>query len=235
MFLLNLHESDKDEPNASQMQKKRRRRDPRPGVLIAKPVQPPTSNAELAQVIRDVQTLIVEPAQETFSSESSSAPPPPEHDVASIKLAKLLDFQDSIPQSRGKGIYIGSEQRGDEDSQQTISELRQEILILKQESIEKDSLIGKLDVRVSELENENSQKNKQISELQANLGGLTAFYFDLKDKLIVKFGDEFKSSSSDDGKAPESSERVVISLAPDSNIDQYLSSGPVTAEERREK
>ena len=50
---------------------------------------------------------------------------------------------------------------------------------------------------------ENSQTNKQISELQANLGGLTSFYFDLKDKLFRKFGDEFKMSSSDDGKAPE--------------------------------
>ncbi|CAH1446738.1 unnamed protein product [Lactuca virosa] len=170
------------------MPKKRRRRDPRPGELIAESVQPPTSNAETAQVIQDVQTPIVESAQvhedvqsptvepaqvdeddqsptfvedffvneETFASGSSSAPPSPEHDVASIMLAKLLAFQDSIPRSRGKGIHIGSGQRGDEDSQQTIFELRQEILILKQESIEKDLLIGKLDVRVSELEKENS-------------------------------------------------------------------------------
>ncbi|CAH1434146.1 unnamed protein product [Lactuca virosa] len=113
-----------------------------------------------------------------------------------IKLAKILAFQDSIPQSRGKGICIGSGQGDDEDSQHTISELRQKILILKQDSIEKDLLIGKLDVRVSDLEKENSENNKQISELQANLGGLTAFYFDLKEKLIGKFGDEFKSSSS---------------------------------------
>ncbi|CAH1414558.1 unnamed protein product [Lactuca virosa] len=56
-------ESDKDEPNASQMPKKRRRRDLRPGVLIAKPVKLPTLNVELAQVIQDVQTPTVEPAQ----------------------------------------------------------------------------------------------------------------------------------------------------------------------------
>ncbi|CAH1417207.1 unnamed protein product [Lactuca virosa] len=206
----------------------------------------------VAQVHEDVQSPITEPAQtdrdeqrpifdedflvneEVFSSGCYSAPPPPEHDAASIKLAKLLAFQDFIPQSRGKGIYIGSEQGGGEDSQQTIFELKQEILILKQESIEKDLLIGKLDVRVSELEKDNSQKNKQISDLQANLGGLTAFYFDLKDKLFRNFGDELKMSSSDDGKAPETSERVVIRSTSDSNIDQYLSSGPATAEERRE-
>lgn len=55
--------------------------------------------------------------EETLASGSSSAPPPPEHDPASAKLAKLLAFQDSIPQSRGKGITIGSGHRGDVDSQ----------------------------------------------------------------------------------------------------------------------
>nr|KAJ0215336.1 hypothetical protein LSAT_V11C300138450 [Lactuca sativa] len=109
--------------------------------------------------------------EEVFASGSSYAPPPPEHDVASIKLAKLLAFQDFIPQSRGKGIYIGSEQGGHEDSQQTISELRQEILILKQESIEKGLLIGKLDVRVSKLEKENSEKNKRSLNFKPTLAG----------------------------------------------------------------
>nr|KAJ0215083.1 hypothetical protein LSAT_V11C300154060 [Lactuca sativa] len=222
---------DKDEPNASLMPKKRRRRDPRLGVLIPEIVQqsvcivkpaPIHENVqsviiEPTQVHENVQILIIEPthvqedvqgpiaqsSQETFASGSSSAPPPPEHDVASIKLAKILAFQDSIPLSRGKGICIGSEQGG--------------------------SANREVDVRLSELEQENSQKNKHISELQANLGGLTTFYFDLKDKMIGNFGDEFN------GKAPETSKRVVVRPAPNSNIDQYLSSGPTTAEERREK
>ncbi|CAH1421901.1 unnamed protein product [Lactuca virosa] len=205
-------ENDKDEPNASLMPKKRRQRDPRSGVLITKPVREDVQSliVEPAQVLEVVQSPITEPPQndrdeqgpifdedflvdeEVFSSGSSSDPPRPEHDVTSIKLAKLLAFQDSIPQSRGN------------------------------ESIEKDLLIGKLDVRVSKLEKENSHKNKQISKLQANLGGLTAFYFDLKDKLIRKFGDKVQMSSSDDGNAPEASKRVVISLAPDSNIDQFV-------------
>ncbi|CAH1450669.1 unnamed protein product [Lactuca virosa] len=134
----------------------------------------PTSNVEPAQVNQDDQSPIVEPGQvnqddqnstfdedflaneETFASGSSSAPPPPEHDSASVKLAKLLAFQDTIPQSRGNGISIGSGQGGDEDSQQTIFELKQEIVIFKQE---KDLLIGNLDVRVSELAKENSQKS----------------------------------------------------------------------------
>ena len=95
--------------------------------------------------------------------------------------------------------------------------------------------LGSLDVRVSELEKENSQKNKHISYLKANLGRLIALYYDLKDKLIGKFGNEFTTSSSDDGKAPESSERVRVSPAPDANIDQFLSFGPVTIEGKTEK
>ncbi|CAH1444120.1 unnamed protein product [Lactuca virosa] len=125
-----------------------------------------------------------------FPREALLPPPPPEHDVASVKLAKLLGFQDSIPQSRGKGISIGSGHIGDEDSQQTIFELIQEIVLLK-----------------------------QISDLQASLGGLTSLYFDLKDKLIGKFGDEFKTSGSDDGRASDSSERFVVSPIPDANIE----------------
>nr|KAJ0188945.1 hypothetical protein LSAT_V11C900494070 [Lactuca sativa] len=65
--------------------------------------------------------------EEIFASGSSYSPPPPEHDVASVKLAK-------------QGV--------DEDSHQTVSELKQEIMLLKQESIEKDFLIGSLDQRL---------------------------------------------------------------------------------------
>ncbi|CAI9287501.1 unnamed protein product [Lactuca saligna] len=104
--------SDKDDSNASLMSRKRRRRDPRSGVLITKPIQQLTSNVEPAQVNQDDQSPIfyedLLANEEIFSSRSSSTPPPPEHDYASIKLAKLIAFQESIPQSRGKGISIGS-------------------------------------------------------------------------------------------------------------------------------
>ncbi|CAH1448608.1 unnamed protein product [Lactuca virosa] len=92
-----------------------------------------TESPSGTQVHQDDQSPIVEPAQvdqddqspildqgfdffandEMFASGSSSAPPPPKHDVASVMLAKLLSFQDSIPQSRGKGISIGSGHGGD--------------------------------------------------------------------------------------------------------------------------
>lgn len=56
-----------------------------------------------------------------------------------------------------------------------------------------------------------------------------------KEKLIRQFGDEFKTSSYDVGKASETSEKVEVHPAPYSNLDQFLSSGPATAEEKREK
>ncbi|CAH1426953.1 unnamed protein product [Lactuca virosa] len=117
-------------------------------------------------------------SEETFASGSSSTPPPPEHDVASVKLAKLLAFQDSFSQSKGKGISIGSKQGGDANYHHVVSELKQEIMLLKHESIDKDFLNGSLDVRVSSLEQENSVKDAKISKLQANLGGITALLFD---------------------------------------------------------
>lgn len=62
-------------------------------------------------------------------------------------------------------------------------------------------MIGKLDIRVSELEKYNSEKDAKISELQANIGGLTTLYFDMKQRLFQKFGDEFQSLE-DEGNKP---------------------------------
>ncbi|CAH1421830.1 unnamed protein product [Lactuca virosa] len=265
-------ESDKIDSNASLVPRKQRRKDPRPGVLSTEPVQQPSQIVEPTQVTHDVQRPIIEPAsvqediqspiiepapiqqdvhsqmanEETFTSGSSSAPPPPEHDDASVKLAKLLAFQDSISQSKGKGISIGSRQGGDEDSHQTISELKQEIMFLKQESVEKDLLIGSLDVRVSNLEQENSIKDAKISKRQANLGGITTLFFDLKQHLHQKFGDDFQPLSAEGEKiyvyisdpvnqpSQNASERVVRPT-PDANLDTFLSSGPSSAQEIREK
>ncbi|CAI9266030.1 unnamed protein product [Lactuca saligna] len=83
-------------------------------MLIIEPIQQPTSNVEPSHVNQDDQSPPFDEVflsnEETFSLRSSSAPPPLEHDSSSIKLANLLAFLDSIPQSIGKGISIGSEQ-----------------------------------------------------------------------------------------------------------------------------
>nr|KAJ0193794.1 hypothetical protein LSAT_V11C800400860 [Lactuca sativa] len=83
-------------------------------------------------------------------------------------------------------------------------------------------------------------------ELQENLGGLTALFFDLKQRLPQKFGDEFqplsaegeKISASSSGVADptsQSSSERVVRPAPYANLDSFSSSGPASAQERREK
>ncbi|CAI9263665.1 unnamed protein product [Lactuca saligna] len=199
-----------------------------------------------AQVVQeDAQSPIVEPSQvqdnvqspvfgkgfnflaeKTFASGSSSAPSLLEHYVSSGKLAMILAFQDSISQSKGKGISIGSRQGSDEDSHQIIFELKQEIVSLS-------------------LEKENSIKYAKIYELQANLGGINDLLFDLKQHLYQKFGDDFQPLSSEGEKITASTSNPVnpssqgvserfVRPALDANLDTFLSSGP-SAQERREK
>ncbi|CAH1443896.1 unnamed protein product [Lactuca virosa] len=116
---------------------------------------------------------------------------------------------------------------------------------LEHSSAEKDLIIGKQEIRINDLEKENSIKDAKISELQANLGGLTALFFDLKQCLHQKFGDDFKPLSAEGEKTSASSsgptnstsqptsERVVRPSS-DANLDTFLSSGPSPSQERRE-
>ena len=112
--------------------------------------------------------------------------------------------------------------------------------------MEKDFLIGNLDVRISSLEKENSIKYAKIYELQANLGGINDLLFDLKQHLYQKFGDDFQPLSSEDEKITASTSNPVnpssqgvserfVRPALDANLDTFLSSGPSSAQERREK
>ena len=165
------------------------------------PAQQPTATTEPAQQARYEGPILHEGTiftQTSFEPGSSSTPgsssvPQRAHDVASERLAKFLARESVDPAPKGKGIYIGAGSSDDED--QIIFELKEEIGILNQKLIEKDLLIGTLDIRVSELEKENSQNLKQNFDLQLNLGALTAGYFDLKNKLISEFGNKFKTSS----------------------------------------
>ncbi|CAH1434070.1 unnamed protein product [Lactuca virosa] len=102
-------------------------------------------------------------------------------------------------------------------------------------------------VDVALLQNkENSIKDAKISKLQANLGGLTALFFDLKQRLHQKFGDDFQplcaegekiyaSSSGPTNPISQPKSERVVRPAPDANLDTFLSSGPTSAQERRVK
>ncbi|CAH1449528.1 unnamed protein product [Lactuca virosa] len=124
--------------------------------------------------------------------------------------------------------------------------LQSRLFDLEQSSTEKDLIIGKQDIRLCDIEKEKSIKDAKISELQENLGGLTALFFDLKQRLHKKFGDDFqplsaegeKISASSSGPVNPSSQPAserVIRPALDANLDTLLFSGPTSSQERREK
>ncbi|KAL7602750.1 hypothetical protein Lser_V15G16330 [Lactuca serriola] len=192
---------------------KRRRLDPRPRVLIQdliQPVQP------VLTTLTTTPTITTEPDHEhprtTFEDGSSSALgnvslTRPDHDIASERLARFyVEFETDLP-SREKCISIGEGSMKGEDISKP--ELREEITVLKQKIIEKDLQIEDLDSHISvleaesslnsdqnfELQQDNAQKTKQISDLQLNLGALSASYFDLKNRLIVEFGDKFQTTA----------------------------------------
>ncbi|CAI9277795.1 unnamed protein product [Lactuca saligna] len=117
---------------------------------------------------------------------------------------------------------------------------------LEQNSAEKDLIIGKQDIRISNLEKENSDKDSKISELQVNLGGLTDVFFDLKQLLFQKSGDEFQplsvegekitsSSSGPSDPTSQSSNEITARTTLDANLDSFLSSASLSSQERRER
>ncbi|CAI9280697.1 unnamed protein product [Lactuca saligna] len=183
--------SDLEDISHALLPRKRKRRDPRPGVLIIDPVK------------NYIESPIVE--QEVLPSEgpqaSGSSFEAPELDI-SIGKSKL-------PESEFMDVAL----------------LQHKVFVLEQNSAKKDFIIRKQDIRISELEKENSIKDAKISKLQANLGGLTALFFGLKQRYI---------KSAADPTSHPTSERVVRPTL-DANIDSFLSSSPTYSQERREK
>ncbi|CAI9291856.1 unnamed protein product [Lactuca saligna] len=102
------------------------------------------------------------------------------------------------------------------------------------------------DIRISELGKDNSIKDVKISELQENLGGLIVLFFNLKQRLHQKFGDDFQPLSAEGDKIYASSSGLVnptsqpaservIRPVPHANLYTFLSSGQASAQEGREK
>ena len=91
--------------------------------------------------------------------------------------------------------------------------------MLNQKIIEKDVLIRNLDVRVFEVEEENTLKLKEISALQLNLGALMPGFYDLKNKLIVEFGDKFKTTVEDPKETKTSQSSPANTLQHDQPCD----------------
>nr|KAJ0212500.1 hypothetical protein LSAT_V11C400178280 [Lactuca sativa] len=111
--------------------------------------------------------------------------------------------------------------------------LQNRVFDLEQTSTKKDLIIGKQDIRISDLEKENSIKDEKISELQANLGCLSGLFFDLKQCLHQNFGDDFQplsvegekiyaSSSGPANPISQSASELIVRPAPDANLDAFF-------------
>ncbi|KAI3739302.1 hypothetical protein L2E82_29705 [Cichorium intybus] len=210
-------ESEQEDPTPALVQRNIRRIDPRPGVYVpqtTKDTPTPTPTLTPIEPIPTVQDIPSSVVQEFVEEE----------------VVPTTEFQTGGSLSILFAVDISKGKRKMPDSNFVdVSLLQSRVFELEQDSAEKDLLIEKLDVRVGELEKDNTTKDKKIYELQENLGGLSATYFDLKQRLSLKFGDDFFSQEAN--VDPRSN---VTTPAPDETLAQYISADPLTAEERRE-
>ncbi|CAH1445587.1 unnamed protein product [Lactuca virosa] len=245
-------ESDpKDSANAL-LPRKQKRRDPRAGVLITDLVHKKSTPIEPGSMAQNIQGTFIEsssviqyipsPTPGSIPMDQDFQSPIVEEEVIPSEGAQASRCSFETPEldiSKGKNKLPESEFVD-------VVLLQNKVFDLEQSSTEKDLIIGKQDIRISELEKENSNKDSKISELQENIGGLTALFFDLKQRLFQKFSDEFQPLSAEGEKitasslgpanpASQSSSERATRPTPDANFDTFLSSGPTTAQERREK
>nr|KAJ0201413.1 hypothetical protein LSAT_V11C600313940 [Lactuca sativa] len=182
--------------------RKRKRRDPRSGVLITDPVQKTYTPIEPDSMAKNTQGPFTESStviQEISSPFTESIPMDQDFESPIFKeevipsegaQASRSSFETPVLEiSKGKSKFPDSE----------LVDVNR-VFDLEQSSTEKDLIIGKKEIRISDLEKENSKKSSKISKLQANRGGLTALFFDLRQRLFQRFGDEFHPLSAEGEK-----------------------------------
>ncbi|CAI9281783.1 unnamed protein product [Lactuca saligna] len=165
--------------------------------LVVESSQPQTSQSSLerSQSNTSMEVPIVSHAPQVFSTFTTTIvfTPPIQSDEGPSTMFETGGSSSisSTSSSRGKGISFREEHSGDDKS--TVSELREEIGILRQELIEKKTLLEQNTSYIEELKEKDEEKTKQIKDLQTNLGSMMAFYFNLKNVLYDAFGDKVKA------------------------------------------
>ncbi|CAH1416285.1 unnamed protein product [Lactuca virosa] len=210
-------ESDQEDSAHVLLPRKRKRRDPRPKVLITDTVQNVSTPVEPSPMAQNIESTFIEssPVMQEISTPGLSS-------FEALEL-DILKGKSKLPKSE----FVD------------VARLQNSVFDLEQSSAEKDLTIGEQDIRINTLEKENSVKDAKISELQANIGGLTSLFFDLKQRLHQMFGDDFQplsaegekiyaSSSGPVNPTPQPASERVIRPAPDENLDTFLSSGPAS-------
>ncbi|KAL8240113.1 hypothetical protein R6Q59_013468 [Mikania micrantha] len=152
---------------------RKRRRDPRPGVVIRESETEPVS-------VTQIQTTTAEPTEpsphikESIVGSSSH--------TEDLDYDSFLDGEKEIRDDKGKNVLP-------EDEPIDIVKLQSRVFELEQDSLSHTLLI-------QELKTENELKDKKIKDLETNMGHLSAIVLDLKQKLQDKFKGEFTDESS---------------------------------------
>ncbi|CAH1413006.1 unnamed protein product [Lactuca virosa] len=164
--------SDPEDSANALLPRKRKRRDLRPGVLITYPVQNKSTSTVPGSITQNIQSPFSEISpvtQEMSSPFTESIPmdhvfesPVVEEDVIPLEGAQASRSSFETPEldiSKGKSKLPNSELVD-------VVLLQNRVFDLEQSSAEKDLIIGKQDIHISELEKENSDKASKISKLQ---------------------------------------------------------------------
>nr|KAJ0207935.1 hypothetical protein LSAT_V11C500297960 [Lactuca sativa] len=229
--------SDLEDFGHALLPRKCKRRDTRSRVLITDPVQNRSTPIEPSPVAQNIESTFTEssPVIQEMSSPILESTPM-DHDFQSPIIeeevlpsegdqASGISFETpDMDLSKGKNKLPNSELVD-------VVLLQNRVFDLEQSSTEKDLIIGKQYIRISEIEKESSIKDAKILELQANLGGLTALFFDLKQRLHQKYGVEFQPLSTEGENISASSSGATDSTSQPTSERVFISSGPTSAQE----
>ncbi|CAH1412922.1 unnamed protein product [Lactuca virosa] len=173
---------DQDDSTHVLLPRKRKRRDPRPGVLITDPVQNVSTPIEPSSVAHNTEITFTEssPVMQEISStlpESTPIDQDFECHIVEQEVLPSVGAQASVSSFEAPELDISKgKSKLPESEFVDVALLQNGVFDLEQNLDEKDLIIGKQDIRISDLEKENSIKDAKISELQANLGGLTTLF-----------------------------------------------------------
>ncbi|CAH1421421.1 unnamed protein product [Lactuca virosa] len=161
--------SDKENSSASLMPSKRKRRDPRPGVLISDQVQKEFSTIELDSMAQNIPSPVTESIpviQEISSLLPESSPMDQDFQIPIIEDVVLSSEGAQASGSSFEALELDiskGKSKLHESEFVDVALLQNKVFDLEQSSAEKDLIIGKQDIRISDLEKENSIKDAKIS------------------------------------------------------------------------
>ena len=178
---------------------KRRRRDPRPGLVVsaAANVSPdsvtqqssdiPVSDTPLVSTAATTVTTIPVPVFSHTEAGGSSAGGSSAGVDTDERIKRMMEEQDHVIESGGLRAFV--ENLIDDDDDVDVVELKRKVLLLEQDQIIKT-------LEISRLQEENKGQSRCITELQSTVGELSAKLLDLSQRLEAKFGSDFAGAQS---------------------------------------